>query len=107
MNNMMQMLKQLQSMQTKASAMQDKLAQTEIVGQAANGAVILRMMGDGTPVAVTIKPEAIDANDPEMLNDIVLTAWRDLCAQWNTLKTAEAQKLTGGMQLPAGMKLPF
>jgi DNA-binding YbaB/EbfC family protein len=56
---------------------------------------------------VQIDPKIIDPADAEMLQDLVLAAHRDAKSKIDAASAEEMQKVTGGLQLPPGMKLPF
>ena len=75
--NMQQLMKQAQAMQRKLQEAQEEIAETEVTGSAAGGMVEVTMTGDKTPVSVTIKPEAVDPDDVEMLEDMILAALND------------------------------
>lgn len=75
--NMQQLMRQAQQMQRKLQEAQQQIAETELTGSAAGGMVEVTIMGDKTPVAVSIKPEAVDPEDVEMLEDMVLAALGD------------------------------
>lgn len=107
MTNIMQMLKQAQEVQGKMAAMQEKLEQTEVTGQAGNGAVQLTLTAKGDPRSVKIQASSIDPTDPEMLEALVLAALRDWKSQSDAIIAAEGEKTMGGLKLPAGLKLPF
>ena len=84
--NMQQLMKQAQAMQRKLQEAQQEISETEITGSAAGGMVEVTMTGDKTPVSVTIKPEAVDPDDVEMLEDMILVAVND------AMKKADADK---------------
>ena len=84
--NMQQLMKQAQAMQRKLQEAQEEIAETEVTGSAAGGMVEVTMTGDKTPVSVTIKPEAVDPDDVEMLEDMILVAVND------AMKKADADK---------------
>jgi DNA-binding YbaB/EbfC family protein len=75
--NMQQIMKQAQQMQRKLQEAQERLAEEEVTGTAGGGMVEVTLKGNKTPVAVTIKPEAVDPDDVEMLEDMVLAALQD------------------------------
>lgn len=79
--NMQQLMKQAQQMQRKLQEAQQEIAETEVTGSAAGGMVEVTMMADKTPVSVTIKPEAVDPDDVEMLEDMILAALNDAVEQ--------------------------
>ena len=79
--NMQQIMKQAQMMQKKLQQAQAELAEAEVVGKAGGGIVEITLKGDKTPVAVSIKPEAVDPDDIEMLEDLLLAALGDAMEQ--------------------------
>lgn len=98
--NMQQLMRQAQQMQKKMQEAQQQIAETEVVGKAAGGMVEVKLMGDKTPVSVTIKPEAVDPDDVEMLEDLVLAALNDAVAQADKL-SSDLMGVGGG--LPTGL----
>jgi hypothetical protein len=107
MKNLGQMLKQAQAMQSKMAEMNDRLAATEIEGAAGGGLVKITLTGKGDMKRVAIDPKAVDATDVAMLEDLVLAAYNDAKAKADALTADEMQKVTGGLSLPGGLKLPF
>lgn len=79
--NMQQIMKQAQQMQRKLQEAQEEIAETEVTGSAAGGMVEVKMMADKTPVSISIKPEAVDPEDVEMLEDMILAALNDAMEQ--------------------------
>jgi len=97
--NMQQLMKQAQQMQRKMQEAQKQIAETEVTGSAAGGMVQVNMMADKTPVSVTIKPEAVDPEDVEMLEDMVLAALNDAMKQADLV----AKDLIGPLGGAAGL----
>ena len=97
--NMQQLMKQAQAMQRKLQEAQQEIAETEVTGSAAGGMVEVTLTGDKTPVSVTIKPEAVDPDDVEMLEDMILAALNDANQQADKL----SKDLLGPMGGEAGM----
>jgi len=91
--NMQQLMRQAQQMQRKLQEAQEKIAETEVTGTAAGGMVEVVMMADKSPVSITIKPEAVDPEDVEMLEDTILAALQDAM----TKADAVAKELMGPM----------
>ena len=89
--NMQQIMKQAQMMQKKLQQAQAELAEAEVVGKSGGGMVEVTLKGNKTPVSVSIKPEAVDPDDVEMLEDLVLAALGDAMEQ----AEAKAQELMG------------
>lgn len=79
--NMQQIMKQAQQMQRKLQEAQEEIAETEVTGSTAGGMVEVKMMADKTPVSISIKPEAVDPDDVEMLEDMILAALNDAMEQ--------------------------
>lgn len=79
--NMQQLMRQAQQMQKKMQEAQQQIAETEVTGVAGGGMVEITMTADKNPVSVTIKPEAVDPDDVEMLEDLVLAALNDAMKQ--------------------------
>lgn len=107
MKNLGQMLKQAQAMQAKMAEMNDRLAATEIEGTAGGGLVRITLNGKAEMKKIAIDPKAVDPNDVAMLEDLLIAAYNDAKAKVDERTTAEMQKITGGMALPPGLKLPF
>ena len=93
--NMQQIMKQAQAMQRKLQEAQEQLAEEEVTGTAAGGMVEVTLKGNKTPVAVSIKPEAVDPDDVEMLEDMVLAALQDALTQAEELSNELLGPLAG------------
>ena len=74
---MAQLLKQAQQMQQQLVAAQEELAQREVTGSAGGGLVTATMTGSGDVTAITIAPSAVDPDDLETLQDLVVAALHD------------------------------
>jgi len=107
MKNLAGMMKQAQQMQTKMQEMQTKLESMELTGEAGAGLVKVTMNGKSDMQKIKIDPKLVDPADTEMLEDLILAATRDAKAKVEAAAADEMQKVTGGLQLPPGMKLPF
>ena len=107
MKNLGNMLKQAQEMQAKMQEMQAKLDSAEVTGSAGGGMVSATLNGKGVMRQIKIDPKIVNASEVEMLEDLVLAAVNDARAKVDSHIKEEMAKVTGGMQLPAGMKLPF
>lgn len=97
--NMQQLMKQAQAMQRKLQEAQQELADSEVTGSAAGGMVEVTITGDKTPVSVSIKPEAVDPDDIEMLEDMILAALNDAMKQADDL----SKELLGPMGNAGGL----
>ncbi|MDP9498280.1 MAG: YbaB/EbfC family nucleoid-associated protein [Actinomycetota bacterium] len=101
--NMQQLMKQAQKMQQQVLAAQQELAQAQLEGSSGGGLVTVTMTGAGEVVAVKIKPEAVDPDDVESLEDLVLAAIKDAGRAVNELATERMGPVTGGV---GGLGLP-
>jgi hypothetical protein len=107
MKNIGNMLKQAQQMQTKMAEVQERLAAMEVEGTAGAGLVTVTMSGKNDIKKVKIDPSLIDPNEAEVLEDLIVAAASDAKTKVDETMQEEMAKLTGGMQMPPGMKLPF
>jgi DNA-binding YbaB/EbfC family protein len=87
--------------------MQQKLAETEMTGSAGGGLVNVTLNGKGEMRKIKIDPSLADPNEMEILEDLVVAACNDAKAKIETHLQEEMGKLTGGLPLPPGFKLPF
>lgn len=107
MKNLGQMMKQAQQMQEKLAAMQEKLAELRVDGQAAGGMLQVTLDGKGHMKQVKIDPVLVDSDETEVLEDLIVAACNDAKLKLEVRVQEEMQKVTGGLQLPPGMQLPF
>ncbi len=107
MKNLSQMLKQAQEMQSKMAEMQTALADLEVTGQAGGGFVAVTVNGKGDVKRVKIDPKLADPNEVGVLEDLIVAAARDAKSKADAAMQEQMAKLTGGLQLPPGFKLPF
>ena len=103
-NNMNQMMRQAQAMQRKLMEAQEAVAQMEVTGSAGGGVVTAVVAGGGGEVkSVTIDPDAVDADDVEMLQDMVMAAINDGLRQAKELESEQLGGIAGGLGLPPGL----
>jgi DNA-binding YbaB/EbfC family protein len=107
MKNLAGLMKQAQQMQSKMQEMQARLESIEVEGAAGAGLVAVTLNGKGDLRRVKIDPKVADPSDLEMLEDLIVAAHRDAKSKIEAMTQEEMQKVTGGLQLPPGMKLPF
>ncbi|MGL5151784.1 MAG: YbaB/EbfC family nucleoid-associated protein [Clostridium sp.] len=98
--NMGNIMKQAQQMQKKMEDMQKELESTEFEASVGGGAVVVKTNGKKEVVAINIKPEVVDADDVEMLEDLVLSAVNEALRKAEEESAAKMGKLTGGMNIP-------
>jgi nucleoid-associated protein EbfC len=97
--NMQQMLKQVQKMQQDMAAAQEALKHEEVDASAGGGMVKVKVSGDLVVKSITIDPDAIDPEDPDMLQDLVLAAINEALRAAQELQQERLGGLTGGMDL--------
>jgi DNA-binding YbaB/EbfC family protein len=97
--NMQQMLKQVQKMQQDMMAAQEQLKHEEVEASAGGGMVTVKVSGDLVVKSITIAPEAIDPDDPDLLQDMVLAAVNEAMRSAQELQQSKLGGLTGGMDL--------
>jgi DNA-binding YbaB/EbfC family protein len=94
--NMQQLMKQAQKMQQQLEAAQAELATTEVAGTAGGGLVTATLLGSGELTALTIDPKAVDPDDVETLQDLIIAAVRDARRAVAELAADKMGPLTGG-----------
>ncbi len=107
MKNLGQMMKQIQGMQSQMQEMQAALERMEMTGQSGGGMVNVTLSGKGEMRRVKIDPKLLDPAEVEVLEDLILAAAKDAKSKVDQHVAAEMSKVTGGLPLPPGMKLPF
>ena len=107
MKNMGQMVKQAQQMQAKMAEMQEGLEALEFSGAAGGGLVSVILNGKGEMRAIKLAPSLVNVDEVEVLEDLVTAAFNDAKAKVEAHMQEEMAKLTGGLNLPPGMNLPF
>lgn len=105
--NIAQMMKQAQQLQKKMSDLQEQLAAEEMTGVSGGGLVRITITGKYETRAVQIDKTLINPEESDILEDLIMAAFNDARAQIDARASTEMGKVTGGMNLPAGMKLPF
>ncbi len=102
------LMKQAQQMQAKMAKAQEELSKMEVVGEAGAGMVKVTMLGSHSVRRVEIDESLMtDADDKEMVEDLVAAAINDAVRRVEEQNKDKMGALTGGMQLPPGMKMPF
>lgn len=104
--NMNQMLKQVQKMQADMMAAQEKLKDEEVEASAGGGMVTVTISGDLIVKSITIDPEAIDPEDAELLQDMVLAATNEAIRSAQQLAADRMGGIAGGLGGPGGLGLP-
>ena len=107
MKNLGQMMKQAQELQSRMNEMQAKLDQIEITGASGGGMVQVTVNGKREMKRLKIDKSLVDPEEVEVLEDLVVAAFNDAAAKIDAKLAEEMGKITGGLKLPPGMKLPF
>lgn len=105
--NFNQFLKQAQSMQGKMQEMQEKLEASEFEGKSGGGMVVLKVNGKGDLKSISIDKSIIDAEEKEMLEDLIVAAYNDGKSKADAASEDSMSGALGGLALPPGFKLPF
>ena len=100
--NMQQLMKQAQKMQADLAAAQAELADAQVTGSAGGGLVTATLTGGGELIALTIDPRAIDPDDVETLQDLVVAAVRDAHTAVGRLAEEKMGPVTGGLDALGG-----
>ncbi|RZI46215.1 YbaB/EbfC family nucleoid-associated protein [Candidatus Finniella inopinata] len=107
MKNLNQMLKQAQQLQAQMGEMQKRMEEVEVSGNAGGGMIQVTVNGKGDLKRIKIDPALIDPKEVEILEDLIVAACHDAKTKAEAQTQEEMSKLTGGLNLPGGMKLPF
>ena len=107
MKNLGQMMKQAQQMQAKMAEMQAQLEAIEMTGAAGGGLVQVTVGGKGNLRRIKIDKSLVDPSEVEVLEDLIVAAFNEAKNRVEAHVAEEMAKLTGGLQLPPGLKLPF
>ncbi len=98
--NMANLMKQAQKMQAEMAKAQEELAAREFIGTAGGEAVTVTMSGDKKVTAVTIEPELLNADDAEMLCDMLAAAFNDGLSKTEEAAQSSMGALTGNLKMP-------
>ena len=107
MKNLAGMMKQASQMQAKMAEMQARVEAMEVQGQSGAGMVVVTLSGKGEMRRMKIDPKLVDPTEVEMLEDLIMSAHVDARRKLDELLAEEMSRVTGGMQLPPVLKLPF
>ena len=97
------MMKQAAQLQSKMQAMQDELGQIEVEGSSGGGLINVRISGKMEVKAVRIDPSLMKAEEREVLEDLLVTAFNDARRKAETAMQEKMQSLAGGLGLPPGL----
>ncbi|HOO11736.1 MAG TPA: YbaB/EbfC family nucleoid-associated protein [Bacillota bacterium] len=100
MGNMGSMMKQVQKMQQEMARLQGELEEKTVESSAGGGVVTVVATGKKELKSISIKPEAVDPDDVEMLEDLVLAAVNEALRKAEQMVAEEMSKITGGLNIP-------
>ena len=100
MGNMGNLVKQAQQMQQRMLKMQEELAQRTVEASVGGGMVTVTVNGKSEVLRVKIEPQAVDPNDVEMLEDLMVAGVNEALRKAHDMMSEEMGKLTGGMKIP-------
>lgn len=103
-DDIMAMAQNVQSELTKAQANLDTI---EVHGQSGGGLVKVRASAKGRILGVDIDDSLLQPSEKQMLEDLIVAAFNDARAKADAASSTEMSKLTSGLPLPPGFKLPF
>lgn len=98
--NMNQMIKQAKKMQEQMAKMQDELQERVLETSVGGGAINVKINGRQEILEIKIKPEVIDPDDVEMLEDLILAGINEAIKQSQEMVSGEMSKITGGFNIP-------
>ncbi|WP_208347990.1 YbaB/EbfC family nucleoid-associated protein [Pseudaestuariivita rosea] len=107
MGDMAKMMKAATEMQTKMTEMQEELHNIMVVGESGAGLVKATATAKGELKGLDIDPSIFSGDDKEVVEDLILAAIKDAQQKASERAQEEMVKLTEGLGLPPGMKLPF
>lgn len=100
MGNMNKMMKQVQKMQAQMAKLQEELEERVVEASAGGEAVMVKVNGKQEVLEIKIKPDVVDPEDVEMLEDLVLAAVNEALRTAQEMVASEMGKITGGMNIP-------
>jgi nucleoid-associated protein EbfC len=101
--DMQKQMQQVQAMQKKMDELQSEIEKMEATATSGGGAVTVTANGKKEITSIKIKPEAVDPDDVEMLEDLILTAANEAIRQMEETSQSEMAKLSSSLGLPPGM----
>jgi nucleoid-associated protein EbfC len=105
--DMAKMMKAAQDLQGKMASLQEDMAKIVVMGESGGGLVKARATAKGDLTGLEIDPSIFVASEKEVVEDLILAAIKDAQGKAAIRNQQEMSKLTEGLGLPAGMKLPF
>lgn len=107
MKDLNDILAMAQNVQNELAKAQENLDTIEVEGAAGGGLVKVKASAKGRVIGVTIDESMLQPSEKQMLEDLVVAAFNDARAKADAVSSTEMSKMTAGMPLPPGFKLPF
>ena len=107
MKDMLGMMKQAKELQGRMQAVQEEIAALTVDGAAGGGLVTVTLTGKGEVESLRIDPSLAKPDEVEILEDLVVAALGDARAKSEAAVAEKMRAVTGGLNLPPGLKLPF
>jgi len=107
MPNLDEIMKMAQNAQAELERATNSLDKIEVEGMSGGGLVRIRASAKGRVIAVDVDESLLQPSEKQMLEDLVAAAFNDARAKADQAAATEMQKVTSGLPLPPGMKLPF
>ena len=102
-----EIMKMAQDVQAEMQKAQENLDKIEVEGAAGGGLVKIRTSAKGRVIAVSIDDSLLTSDDKSVLEDLIAAAFNDARTKADAAAAPEMQKMTSGIPLPPGFKLPF
>jgi hypothetical protein len=107
MNNLDDIMKMAQNVQAELEKAQASLDTVEVEGASGGGLVKIKASAKGRIISIAIDDSLMQVSEKQMLEDLLTAAFNDARAKADAVSGQEMQKMTGGLELPPGFKLPF
>lgn len=105
--NLQKMMKQAQAMQMKMQEAQAQIEAQQVEGQSGGGMVKITMTGKGQALGLAIAPSLMNTAEKDMLEDLIVAAINDAKGKADATANDAMSKVTAGLPLPPGFKLPM
>ncbi len=107
MKNFSQMMKQAQDMQKRMEDMQNSLERSEIAGESGGGLIKVTLNGKGLMLKISIDESLHKDNEISIIEDLIIAAYNDAKSKLEEHTNEEMKKITGGVNMPSGLKSFF